>query len=705
MPISLFEQGDRALIEQWYKEHDQSPDDMIATNEAKVIFLGDGGVGKTYTIRRLLTDGLQEDETDEKSVAFFHTDTTHGIFIEEQDTVTEENQPIKLHYWDFGGQTIMHSMHRVFLTEDTVYVIMLSGRDDRVQMEQASYWLRTVESFAPKAPILLLVNLREQDCHQLAQKTLCERFPALRENLSIHDFDAKLCGPETILSFRRLIVDRARHLDCYIHEVPQYWETIRQRIFHQHREKGAFIITQEEYLTICRDHMPENTPETVYEALLERFKILGVCFSYHRDSQKKTIPGYKVLNPEWLTNAIYLIIHKGQFNAEKHHGILTMDQIEGFLTNPKEGESGSKEFLSGVTYEKEHCQYILTIMYQHKLAYRLNSWEVFIPALCPIDPPVGTRPENWDDTDTDGKHIQYALEYRYLPDNVIHQLMVVWKKQHMIIEKCWKRGMWIDYAPLELTAIVNAGGGDDVLRIDVYAKGKNLPWPLLQALRTAIREIDEPMGLASPTDYIITPDGKVTVDELLIAREDGDKYYRIRGKRYKIDDLLGDSFGCDDNAIEEAVRQIKTGRISTKEYSALLSAITAPNSPIPMSLVVSHVDTLIVEQVETVTLPCDFQQLFETMERRLDLVTDDLLCAIGDLMYDNMDRAVRRIGEQLRDTTTPKTKRFENARGLMGDVADLIGIGGALQNSWTDISAAVSTHAHALYTLLQTGLP
>lgn len=104
--ISLFHQK-RATILKYFQRLNENG---LIIRETKVIFLGDGLVGKTYTIDRINNDG--------KRMSLNHnTDQTKGISIIHKDFEWNQ-QSVTLHFWDFGGQEIMHSMHRCFLTNN-----------------------------------------------------------------------------------------------------------------------------------------------------------------------------------------------------------------------------------------------------------------------------------------------------------------------------------------------------------------------------------------------------------------------------------------------------------------------------------------------------------------------------------------------------------------------------------------------------------
>jgi hypothetical protein len=99
-PVSLFYQP-RELIIDYYRQPKRE------INETKVIFLGSEGVGKTHTIKRILNDNHKISEALKE---------TPGISIAFKDFDTEQLS-YRINFWDFGGQEIMHAMHRCFLTD------------------------------------------------------------------------------------------------------------------------------------------------------------------------------------------------------------------------------------------------------------------------------------------------------------------------------------------------------------------------------------------------------------------------------------------------------------------------------------------------------------------------------------------------------------------------------------------------------------
>ena len=146
------------------------PDAERPLNEIKVVFLGDGEAGKSHVVQRLMQDGAK--------IGNFDGDATPGIAIH-HNTVKLPDRTVKVHYWDFGGQEILHAMHRIFLTQRTVYVVVLNARND-TQDQRARFWLRYISSFDPAARVLLVLNKTDQNPRASINETELRRmYPQL----------------------------------------------------------------------------------------------------------------------------------------------------------------------------------------------------------------------------------------------------------------------------------------------------------------------------------------------------------------------------------------------------------------------------------------------------------------------------------------------------------------------------------------------
>ena len=85
-------------------------------NEAKLLLIGQGNVGKTSLIERLLYDRYDKNQPQ-----------TDGLNVETWN-IQVENQDVRLNVWDFGGQEIYHATHQFFLTERSLYLLVCNCR-------------------------------------------------------------------------------------------------------------------------------------------------------------------------------------------------------------------------------------------------------------------------------------------------------------------------------------------------------------------------------------------------------------------------------------------------------------------------------------------------------------------------------------------------------------------------------------------------
>ena len=518
-PISLFEQ-DREFIQAYYNA------EKVPINESKVIFLGDGGVGKTHTIKRILNNDKQDD---------YQTETTPGIDITHYP-VEYEGRRFHIHFWDFGGQEIMHAMHRCFLTERTCYVVVLSNRADSDLTARARYWLRNIQSFAPKAKVLLALN-RWDDI--AAGGIDMSRLLSEYSNLCpepVH-FSAKNSSDEDFSLLTRAIIREAAALDSSAMEFPRPWANIRQKLLDSAQIKH--YIDKDDYHRFCSEEGLDAP--NIRTWLLEWFNDLGVCFSYHQekdgDNHATELETYKVLNPRWLTNAIYILINHGRDYAE--NGKLHRNNIRDLLNNSDLG------VLKGVSYNNNERKYVLDVMRKFTLSYEVSKTHEFIPALCDPNTPKNLHPTDYP------RHVSYQMEYTFLPDSVIHQLMIRCY-DNLNFAMLWRKGMRLDIDFAGLCAVVDMGNDDSTLRIDVYGSNDSQPWMLLQHLRTHLLDINRSLGLSSEDSVIVSDDGyeePISIDQLLCAKEEQDPYIKIFNKTKKrnfrcdVNELLDLTFG------------------------------------------------------------------------------------------------------------------------------------------------------------------
>lgn len=449
----------------------------------KVILLGDGGVGKTYTVSRIRNDCRAP--TPECP---YDTRETHGVLISPHE-IKRDGASFQVQFWDFGGQEIMHSIHQCFLTKRSCYVVMVSTRVPEQTTWRAQYWLHTVDYFTGGAPVILAVNCwgRTGSRTGLDETRLKMQFSSLSE---IVYFCA--IGPED-RDVRTLEDAILRHSGRLL--LPAPWDDVRADLL----GLTSYYISRAEYDGICAGHGLQD--DAIRTWLLKWFHDLGVCLSYSLDPRREASESYKILKPKWLVNAVYRIIWEA--NAGKD-GIVPLSEIRRVLSGP-DGGGGDASYLSGVTYSETECAYVLGVMRKFMISYPVSDSEEFIPSLLEGAAPCPLETEGFKAS------ASMKIHYSFLPETVLHRLMIRCFLHHLRPGECWRRGLYLDYQEVmganALVSMSSGGSLDDCeLLIRLYAGERKAFSTLLKFLIRQIRGIDSDMHL-SPQEYILAEQG------------------------------------------------------------------------------------------------------------------------------------------------------------------------------------------------------
>ena len=516
--MSIFEQP-RDVILQWFDERKKGS--SVPLNEVKVVFLGDGEAGKTHTIARLLEDGKKPtaDQVDGKA--------TPGIVIRDKD-YTMDGKKIQVHFWDFGGQEILHSMHRMFLTERTLYVVIINARDD-TQDDRARYWLHNIKSFAGSAPVLLVLNKIDQNPNASIDKPNLQRiYEGLRDVIRMSALED---SPKAFNStFTDALLKHVRELGTLGTLWPRSWLSLKTGL----ETMESHYIHGDEYEDLCDScGVAQNREE-----LLHWFNDLGVSFCYGGSAK---LEDYVILKPEWLTNAIYIILFNKCSDAE--NGVIPHEAIYRMLQKPRKGAAEVRRVLKNVFYRPEEAEYVLDVIRKFRLSYKVKENAEFIPVLCQRES-MTVAEEYKNDPDT----LEFQMSFEYLPDNVIHRLMVE-MRQDLDIQNVWRTGARFFQRGTGLSAVVKSDS--DVLRIFVRRDNAlHLPNTYLHILKSNIDQIVADMKLQPPFCEVVYKADGITeafdYDDLIFALQDGETTYRSKDRRRRtrnipIQDILNQS--------------------------------------------------------------------------------------------------------------------------------------------------------------------
>ncbi|MCI4670430.1 MAG: leucine-rich repeat domain-containing protein [Bacteroidia bacterium] len=344
--------------------------------EAKVLMVGEGGVGKTSLgIRLSNREGILPDANDRtRGIAITH------LFFPQRST------EFKLNLWDFGGQDIYHSTHRFFLTKRSLYVLLT---ETRRQDDNFDYWIPNIRLFGGDSPILIVKNKYDNLQRQISvgQYKKNEEF-----NIVGNILEVNIKTNEGLDRLERIIQQQAENLPLVGNPVPSTYVDVKDRLFEISKDQP--YISLEEFLEICQEEkiIDDNSAITLAGYLHDLGNIL-----WYQD-----IPGLKdkiIIQPEWATKAVYLIIDDSVIQSKA--GLFDMSDIYRLWTDSS---------YKGLHYE------LLLLLEAFKLCYKKrNKEEYVIPSLLPLDPP---QDFHWDFTD----NLILQFEYTFMPKGMVNQL-------------------------------------------------------------------------------------------------------------------------------------------------------------------------------------------------------------------------------------------------------------------------------------------
>jgi internalin A len=443
-------------------------------NEAKLILVGRGAVGKTSIVNRLIHK------------KFKSAKKTEGIQITEWPlTVGENRDAVRLNVWDFGGQEIMHATHQFFLTERSLYLLVLSGREG-IEDADAEYWLKLIQSFGGKSPVVLVLNKIKEHPFDVNRNALLRKYPF------ICDFVKTDCEDATgIEELRRTVereTDRLEHLrDAF----PASWFSIKEKLAGMNRNYLSF----DEYRKECAE-LGEEDPQA-QESLAFYLHSLGIALNYKDDPRLKDT---HVLNPHWVTSGIYKILNANRL--EKQKGEISLRDLPAILD--------AKE------YPEEMHGFLLDLMKKFELCFDLEGKEgvYLIPELLDKQ-----QPKDADAFDP-AECLNFQYHYPVLPEGLLPRFVV---RTHVLSDETtrWRTGVILKLE--DNLALVRADAQERRVLINIKGPvaGRRR---LLSVARANFDRIHGSIKNLKPTEIVPLPeqpDAYVPYVELLAWEQSG----------------------------------------------------------------------------------------------------------------------------------------------------------------------------------------
>ncbi|TVQ58623.1 MAG: hypothetical protein EA366_06380 [Spirulina sp. DLM2.Bin59] len=317
----------------------------ITLNEAKLILVGEGEVGKTC-----LLGALREDEWHDGRP------TTHGIEIKPVIVTAPDNQTkIALNGWDFGGQRVYRPTHQLFFSSTALYLVVWKPREGP-QQGFVKEWITLIKHREPDAKVLVVAThggpgQRQPD---IDRQELIDLFGS-DTILGFFHIDSKP-NAEThccsgIAELREAIAHAAATLPGMGRKVPAKWQQIREKL----ATCGQNHMTYQDVIALCEEHGLEGFAAELFVRVSHT---LGYFIHYHHDETLKDIV---ILKPDWLAKAISFVFDDPEIR--RRNGLVEFSHLSQLWSHPPfAGEAG---------YPKALHPVFLKLMERFDLSYKV----------------------------------------------------------------------------------------------------------------------------------------------------------------------------------------------------------------------------------------------------------------------------------------------------------------------------------------------
>jgi GTPase SAR1 family protein len=416
-------QGSRAVL-----RYARSLGETTPNNEAKLLLVGEGNVGKTSLVEALRNRPFVEGRP-----------TTHGIeinIVRVSNPFDEEQSVINLRSWDFGGQEVYRVTHQFFFSPRSVYLVVWRPREGQHENAVES-WVRQIRLRVRDDARIIIVATHGQ-----------ERQAELDIESLRRQFGSFLAGTCTIDSKTGYGIDVLNDLlGRTAATLPQIGEPLNVN----------WTAAREELLILTDSHIARSTFDRICarhdiseedaEILVRLLADLGYIVYFPDDDGLKDVI---LLQPEWLTKAISRILEDGP--TREGGGVLDHYRLGDIWTlRPPHLPSGIHS-------------YVLRLMEKFDVSYRIpDSAKSLVGQLVPYERPrFDWPPRGWNH-----RSLSLECEFDDNPPGLIPWLIV--RNHRFAVGKHWRRGVLLRHTEYQAEGLYEFVS-PSLLRLRVYGE-------------------------------------------------------------------------------------------------------------------------------------------------------------------------------------------------------------------------------------------
>jgi internalin A len=406
IPESILHTSPQEILRYYF----ESREDGKPLLELKLLIVGRGKAGKTTLVKRLAGEPANPNESETHSIDIreLRLDCPHG--------------PVRARAWDFGGQEILHATHQFFLTERSLYLLVLEPRTGLAQRD-AEYWLKLIETQGAGSPVIVVLNWSHRRQWRVDEVRLRRKYPCIVDFISTDALQGR-----GIDELRTLIVKTVEEQvpDVWL-PFPKRWRSIKDAVAGMEQN----FLTYRQYADLCVK-LGENRPDAQAD-LAGILNALGLALYFGKDPR---LHDTRVLNPGWVTGGVYAVIRAPSVSG--NDGQLDVSDMPRVLR-----EAETEGTVKAADYPVETHAFILDLMRGFQLCYASEEKKgkptrYLVPDLLPPFEPEMS--ESWDEAP-----IRLRYRYEVLSPGLLSRFIV---RTHELSEGAphWRHGVVLSHA-------------------------------------------------------------------------------------------------------------------------------------------------------------------------------------------------------------------------------------------------------------------
>ncbi|MCX6581333.1 MAG: leucine-rich repeat domain-containing protein [Candidatus Aminicenantes bacterium] len=525
-PEEIVKKGKRA-IENYFAEIQQA---SVLFLESKLLLVGSGDVGKTTLMKKLKDNDFV--------VELGKEDTTRGIDIQPWQLSCPfpdgQSRDVKIHFWDFGGQDILHATHQFFLTKRSLYIFVWDPRKEE-ETRGFDYWLNAVKLFGAGSPLIMVMNKADMRIKHIDEASFQEKFPNIAHFHQISCVSG-LHIPELTETIRTALCGMPHLLD----KLPKRWKDIRDKL----KARKDDYITQEGYLAVCLSHDMDREKALFLSDYLHD---LGIILHFHQDP---VLADTVILKPEWATGAVYALIDSLEIQQNK--GRFNRAHLDRYWDKKK--------------YPPEKYPQLLRLIEKFELCFNIVGTDDYIlPELLPSQRPAIDMGAY---RSTSRHNLQLHYSYDFMPAGIITRFI---SRIHYLIrdDHYWNNGVELAFSGS--TALVVSDAAQKRIRVSVAGKNNT---QLMGVIRSHFDHIHETLNMKK--EQHVFEEVPCICSECL---QSGEAYFYKYNVLQKFISIGRNAF-CEKNFKEVSTHQLLNGLLPPERPENLFDSVVTTVSQI-----------------------------------------------------------------------------------------------------------------------------